>query len=120
MNALLVIAGVILFVIGITWQITRWIGFWRLAALVGIGEAASAAKSLKRQSLAVATLAQELRELREVRSPWGRPPARQDEPSTEPALMLRQAQQSKGSGPFDDDAELARAWREASRRARRK
>ena len=92
MNVLLVLAGLALMAVGITWQIGRWLGFWRLLALVGIGEAASIATSARRQSLAAADLAQELRLLRrgpgscqgtgndrEARiNPWGRPsPARQ-------------------------------------------
>src|SRR5271166_3264566 len=102
MDALLVLAGLALMAVGIAWQIGRWLGFWRLLALVGLGEGASAARSLRRQSLAAADLAQELRLLREARiNPWGRPsPARQ------------------GTSPFDDDESLARVWREETRHAK--
>ena len=63
----------------------------------------TAARSLKRQSLAAADLAQELRLMREARRAHrAHPPVRQ------------------GETPFDDDAELARLWREESRRSNRK
>ena len=105
MNALFILAGLVLFVIAIVWQLAAWLGFWRFLGLVGVGEAASAAKSLKRQSLAAEALATELRLMRQEREKR-LPPTDATGPGTH-------------STPFDDDPALAALWREQSRRGRK-
>ena len=104
-RASLILAGGGLFLIAIL----SAFGFWKILALLGLGEGWSVSRSLRRQSREAAEIAQALRELRDLkairdvrRNPWGRPPPHDG-----------------AATPFDDDAELARAWREASRRAQR-